>query len=198
MTRYRFETGKWFPARLHAVLLKPIENRLVSLLRLEFEVFQLFEVGRRLKSTGKIACRDLAVGSGLEVDRDPGTMPFVSALGISNADDLKSWLGLIKRRPWVNVEFGEVDPRDSRTEFRGILPFEINGWQLSEYNYDRTDQWVTVGAAATDLGISPATIRRLIEQHADEFGNELVRRTHGNHRRIHLRLLQNLLPKNDR
>ena len=64
MARYQFATFKPYPARLCTVAERPLENAKVSLLRLEFEVFEELRE-RRLRSLGEFACRDVVVGEGI-------------------------------------------------------------------------------------------------------------------------------------
>lgn len=192
IARYAFTVGKRFPARLHAVWEKPLENAQLKLLRLEFEVFVEVEP-RRLSATGKIACRDLVVGGGMDLSSDPGVMPFVAALRIKNPNRRHDWLALIGTNHWVAIEFGAVNELDQRNEFHSIYPFDPADRLICEYDFDLHRQWVTPQEAADDLGNSQSTVRRLVAQHEGEWGGQLVRRTLGGHRRINLYLLRNLI-----
>jgi hypothetical protein len=75
MARFAFQESAEHPARLFAVRKKPLENERLSLLRLEFEIFRLLE-RNKLKSTGMIACRDLAIGTPAEMAADPGVRRY--------------------------------------------------------------------------------------------------------------------------
>jgi hypothetical protein len=192
MARYTFTVGKRYPARLHTVWEKPLENERLQLLRLEFEVFLESEPDR-LSATGKIACRDLAVGRGIDLTSDPGVMPFVNALGVRNPNRLADWLALNEdKNRWVAIEFGPSNQLDQRNEFFSIRPFDPAGRQVGEYDFDLHSQWVSPQTAADDLGLSASTVRRLVAQHEPEWGANLVRRTQGAHRRINLYLLRNV------
>jgi hypothetical protein len=192
MARYQFTVGKAYPARVHAVWEKPLENAHLKLLRLEFEVF--VESGpERLSATGKVACRDLAVGRGVDLTSDPGVMPFVIALRVRNPNRAADWLALNDADHWTVIEFGASNSLDHRNEIHSIHPFDPTGRQISEYDLDLHQEWVETQVVADDLDKSTSTIRRLVAQHEPEWGANLVRRTKGAHRRINLRLLRNLL-----
>ncbi len=191
MARYQFTVGKAYPARVHAVWEKPLENAHLKLLRLEFEVF--VESGPdRLSATGKIACRDLAIGRGIDLNSDPGVMPFIAALKVRHPDRAADWMALGDANRWVVIEFGASNSLDHRNEIRAIRPFDPGNLQIGEYDFDLHCEWVTPQEAADDLSKSASTVRRLVELHEAEWGAQLVRWTEGRHRRINLRLLRNL------
>ena len=177
MARYTFTVDKQYPARLHAVREKPLENDRLKLLRLEFEIFVRSE--ERLSATGKIACRDLAIGRGIDLTADPGVMPFVSALGVRNPNRIDDWLALNNAGRWVAIEFGEVSSINMRNEFRSIHSFDPEGREIGEYDFDLNREWVIPKAAADDLGKSESAIRRLVDQLEPEWGAHLVFRTKG-------------------
>jgi len=106
MARYTFSTDFDYPARLHSVLNRPVENNGLFLLRLEFEVFQRFSENV-IRSTGKVACRDLVVGKGLDATKDQGLWPYIQALGVPSPNNSQSWLNLHQaRKPtWVQIQF---------------------------------------------------------------------------------------------
>jgi len=191
MARYQFTQGKEYAARIHAVWEKPVENMGLSLMRLEFEVFQFLD-GGELSSTGKIACRDVVVGPAIDNTGDAGVTPFIAALGVPRPNLPASWLALSSRRPWVRLVFGPVGPKDERNSFARIFHLDAQAYEVIEYDYDLDADWVTVTEAADDLECSSSTLRRRVTQNEPEFGERLVRRTSGGHRRINLRLLRNL------
>lgn len=199
MARYKFPSGTKCPARLHGVLKRPLENRGLSLVRLEFEVFHVVETPDRptLQSTGKIACRDLAVGPALNPSLDEGITRWTEMLGIKQpASQIETWLNLVagskSKRPWVRITFGEMTRPDYRCPFRNVEPFDSTGYRICPYVYPSTGEWCQVGDAAECLGCSEATVRRLVAFFEPDWGELLVRRTCGNHRRINLQLLQHL------
>jgi len=192
MARYRFRENHEYAGRVHAVWRKPLENAGLSLIRLEFEIFTFGE-GNRLSSTGKIACRDIVVGKGIDLQRDTTAMPYLNALEVRRPESAASWLELNDRDVWVKIVFGPIGAEDERNAFRSIFPLDVRGYQIIEYDYDLDAGWVEVSVAADDLGCSESTVRRRVARAEAEFGERLVRRTGGNHRRINLRLLRNLL-----
>ena len=198
MSRYVFPPGSVRPARLHAVRQRPLENLTVFLLRLEFEVFEEVPV-RILRSTGKIACRDLVVGRGLDLTTDLRIRSWASALALPDqlANNLKFWLSLGRKNqhlcPWIKITFGRTDSLDYRTTFQHVESFDPAGYSLRNYDYDLDEQWVSVGVVAQRLDMSEASVRRRVSQHLAEFGEQLERRTAGNHRRVNWLLFSNLV-----
>jgi hypothetical protein len=193
MSRYEFTPGKEYAAKLCNVTERPVENKNLALVRLEFEIYTFLEE-RNLDSTGKIACRDIIVGTGANIKGDASVWPFIEALAVRSPDTVNGWLALSLRKPkpWVKIIFGSVDKSDERNPFVSICRFDTAGFAITEYNYDLVEDWVTVSAAARALRKSMSTVRRMIKSYEGEFGRRLVRRTKGNHRRINIRLLRNL------
>ncbi len=192
-----FPKGGVRPARLHAIVERPVENRSLSVLRLEFEIFEEIPTGV-LRSTGKIACRDIVVGSSLDLSVDPRGQMWMAALSLpcNRVNHVEEWpplaWGKRHKRPWVKITFGDVNSRDQRASFDHVVKFDPTGYELNEYDYDLDDQWVSVGVIASRIGISAPTVRRLVKKHLPEFGERLERRTDGNHRRVNWTLLSNL------
>lgn len=172
---------------------RPLENQRSHLLRLEFEIFKP-DGARRLKSTGAIACRDIALGSLAETEVDPGVQRYATAMCVQRWMRLDSWLELHIRRPWVEITFGPTDKRDHRNPFVSIVPFDGSAFDAIEFPYELQAEWVKVGQAAVQLKRSESTIRRLVDERELEYGGELVRRSSGNQRWINLDLLRNLIP----
>jgi hypothetical protein len=193
MARFALQEGADHPARLFAVQEKPLENEGVSLLRLEFEIFRLLE-RNKLKSTGMIACRDLAIGQRAEMVGDAGVRRYANALNVAYPNRIQAWLNLEKLKPWVRIQFGPRSSVDHRNSFAGVFPFDPSNFQVVDFPYDLSLEWVTTGEAAKALCFDENKIRRLVKKHEHFHGSELVRRTGGNHRRINLALLRNLLP----
>lgn len=192
MARYLFTPGKEYAGRVHAIWKKSLVNTRLDLVRLEFEVFQILD-DIKLASTGKIACRDIVVGRGVDMGADAGVAPFVLALHISNPCVISNWLDLHRRKKWVKIIFGRMERREHRNVFQRIFPLDnFQRYQIIEYDYDLDAEWVKVAEAADDLECSAATVRRRTDRLEPEFGAKLVRRTKGGHRRINLHLLRNL------
>ncbi|TWT51045.1 hypothetical protein Pla22_38210 [Rubripirellula amarantea] len=192
MTRYQFRTDLPYPSRLLNVTRRPIENgsdSSLQLLRFEFEIFVIEESGDRFRSTGKIASRDLIVGSKL----DSGVQRYANALDLQKPANLSSWVNerLIGR--WVQISFAETDPTDFRNPFASIESLETIASEIVEYEYELLVDWYSVSEVADDLGLSSATVRRKLAALEPKWGKQLVRRTNGGHRRICLPLLRNLL-----
>lgn len=192
--RSRFRPDQLYAGRLLRVCSRPIENRSKSicLLRLEFEMFQILEDRCRLVSHGKLACRDLVLVPGVE--QDDGVAPFASALGIHQPERFSSWVGLPERKPWVKVVFGQVDPVDDRNVFRQINPFDPRNYEVVEWDYTVGAKWVEPGQIPDELGvdISKSTVLRRINSWEKEYGQQLVQRTRGKHRRVNLNLIRHL------
>jgi len=202
MPRHAYKTGVAYPARLLAAEKRPIENenRAVALVRLEFEMFQVFERDRELRSTGQIACRDLVLWSGAADDF--GVVPFASALGVRDACKPAAWSAMAKRDVWVEIVFGDIDPSDGRNRFAKIARFSPDDYKIVGYAYDLSDQWVTTGEAAALLEkhtphgkgrYSQSTIIRRVNKLEPMYRTALVRYTKGEQRRINLLLLRHLL-----
>ena len=108
-------------------------------------------------------------------------MPCASAI------PARSRRGSRKGRPaWITIRFGDPCPIDQRqpfVEIRGFEP-EARGFQIEKSPHQTDVRWATVRVAASELDISPSTVRRLIDSHEEEFGQSLVSRTSGGHRRF--------------
>jgi hypothetical protein len=194
MPRHAFKTGIPYPARLLAADTRTIENdksRKLALVRLEFEIFQAFELDRGLRSTGQIACRDLVIHP--DAAGDNGVVYFAGRLGVRHPHKPDAWSARAADGAWVETVFGDVDPSDDRNRFAKISSFSRDGYRVVEYHYEQADHWVTPEAAAGVLKLSAATIRRRVNEHLPDWGEALERRTHGGHRRINLLLLRHLL-----
>lgn len=195
MARYKFTEGKTYAGRLQGVRERPIENSRSSgfrLLRLEFEIFEILEHQRTFSSTGKIACRDLVVGPGVDATRDASLAAYASALRLGDASRVSRWLDLPGSPIWVTITFGKVGPFDLRNSFEAIFPLNVADWSVREYDYSLDKEWLTVSEAADDLGCSPSKIRRALNEWELEWGSQLVWRSTGRHRRIKLSMLRNL------
>ena len=195
MSRYKFQTNREYAAFLHPVQLRRVENSNpgYQLLRLEFEIYELLP--DELRSTGKIACRDIIVGPAVNPELDSSLMVYVNALRIERPRNLESWTNN-GREIWVTLRFGDIDANDQRNSFLQILPLDISGRRITAFSYDLARGWVTVSEAAARLRLSAATIRRRLETLEPDWGVRLETRTAGNHRRINLPLLRNLLSPN--
>lgn len=196
MTRYNFQLNKPYAAKLTRVTSRPIENDPaieLSLIRLEFAIYWM--VGQhRLESQGEIACRDLVVGPLVPCNRDAGLLAYAQALRVPTPPrDPSSWIHLQPGDRWIEITFGPRETEGSRNPFRKIGSFSPDGWTIKEYRYDRTAGWVTIAAAADAVQVSESTVRRRLEALKQDWGDELVTRTDGGHRRVYLPLFVNLL-----
>jgi hypothetical protein len=188
--RFKFDPNCTYAGRLHRVSKRPTENQFADavLLRLEFLIFRICE--RRLSTRGQIACRDIMLWPGM--GKDPGVLRMANALRIEDAYSTKAWLSAAALPCWIKIHFGDPSPIDQRqpfVEIQGFTP-EADGFQLEKAPHQTDVRWATVQAAASELDTSPSTVRRLIDCHEEEFGESLVRRTTGGHRRINLLLLR--------
>jgi len=192
MSRYKFQTNREYAAFLHASQPRRVENSNpgYQLLRLEFEIFELLP--DELRSTGKIACRDIIVGQAVNPELDSSLTVYAKALRIERPRHLESWTNS-GRQIWVALRFGPIDASDQRNSFLQISPLDIGNRRIIAFRYDLTRGWVTVSDAAARLRLSAATIRRRLSEFEPEWGNQLVTRTEGNHRRVNLPLLRSLL-----
>ena len=148
MPRDIYRIGVPYPARLLTAKKRPIENQngAISLVRLEFEIFQVFERGRQLRSTGQIACRDLVLWPGAADDF--GVAPFAMALSVRDVCNPAAWSARAKQNAWVEIVFGPLDDRDVRNHFAEIRQFLPGGYTVVAYAYELSKQWVTTGEAA--------------------------------------------------
>lgn len=192
--RFKFDPNCTYAGRLDRVSKRPIENQFADtvLLRLEFLIFRSYE--RSLSTRGQIACRDIMLWPGMA--KDPGVLRMANALRIEDAYSAEAWLAAPDRRSWITLRFGDPSPLDQRQPFVQIQGFSpvAEGFQLEKAPHQTDVRWATVQAVASELETSPSTVRRLIDYHEEEFGESLVRRTTGGHRRINLVLLRLLGP----
>lgn len=194
MTRNQFRENKIYAARCAEIVERPVENSLVTCLRLVFEIFAIETDTRKLCCLGKLACREVVIGSVVNATNDARLSAYADALGIpkENSHDVGSWLAVARRKPWVRIRFGPVSQSDDRNSFQEILPFSTSGFAILEWDYDLTKEWVRVSVAAEEFNVSHQTIRRRVQLLEPIFGDKLVRRTQGNQRRIRLPLLKRL------
>ncbi|TWT40221.1 AsnC family protein [Botrimarina hoheduenensis] len=192
MARHAFREGSTSPARLLNVWDKPIENRNVHLLRIEFEIFNE-EPNRLLVATGRIACRDVVVGDGYDLSQDRGVCPYVMAFNNFDSSRVSNWLDLANKRPWVEITFGKIHEGDQRNAFKKIGSFDASAFTIKEYAFKLDKDWQKIGDVAGKLGLSENTVRRRIKKLEPEHGALLVRYTPGGHRVICWPRLHNLL-----
>lgn len=187
--REQFLYAQSFPARLHSVAERPIENLQVKLLRLEFEVFH--QANNELRSQGQIVCRDVVIGESTRFKRDAGVVRYFESLhGAGPIDDVATWRSLLTPPRWVRIEFGAREPETNRNDFKDITSYDIGTLKVIESKYDVRAERVTVGEAARKLKVSESTIRRRLQELEPEFGELLSYATAGGHRRINLALLR--------
>ena len=95
MARYEFRVGKVYAGHLIRISTRPIENGAevgIALLRMEFEIHDIEEPKKVLRSTGKIACRDLVVGKLIAKGRDSGIATYANALGMTMNASVSEWI----------------------------------------------------------------------------------------------------------
>jgi len=194
MTRYHFTIGKPYAAKLVRVAPRPIENDAnlsLQLLRLEFTIYWMLDE-QHLESQGEIACRDIVVGDLVPTHRDAGLVAYAQALRVkAPINEVANWTALPSGR-WIELTFGPSETEGGRNPFATIRPFDVDGWEVKEYRYDRSAKWVTIKTAADAVGTSESTIRRRADALEPQFGAELIHRTNGGHRRINLPTFMNV------
>jgi hypothetical protein len=188
--RFKCDPESRCAGRLDRVSKRPIENQFVGakLLRLEFLIFRICE--NKLSTRGQVASRDIMLWPAME--HDAGIARIAEALAIEDAFSATVWLEAASRRRWITFRFGNPSPIDQRQPFTEIRAFESDAAGLRhEMAPHITDvRWATVQAAASELGVSASTVRRIISFREEEFAGALLRRTAGRHRRINLPLLR--------
>jgi hypothetical protein len=188
--RFKFDPESVYAGRLESVSKRPIENELAAatLVRLEFLIFRISD--GRLSTRGLVASRDIILWPMME--EDAGVFRMAKALCIEDAYSGAEWLAAADRRRWITIRFGNPSPADQRQPFVKIQGFapETKGFRIETAPHKTNVRWATVQAAASELGVSSSTVRRLIDCREEEFGESLVRRTSGRHRRINLPLLR--------
>jgi len=196
MARYNFNTNRRYAAKLVRVARRPIENDSsigLSLLRLEFAIYWMFEEQKLLESQGEFACRDIVIGEQVWVERDSGISTYASALGVpAPTNAVSSWNKVADLGRFIELQFGPSELEGDRNPFAHINAFNPAGWTVKEYRFDRTAEWVTIGIAADAVGVSESTVRRRVDTLEAEWGARLIVRTEGTHRRIYLPLFMNV------
>lgn len=195
MTRHHFQINKPYVAKLIRVALRPIENDpnlSLQLIRLEFSVYWIIG-DKELESQGEIACRDLVVGTCIDVKRDAGLIAYAQALRVTAPVNVAAnWMNLAGHGRWIELTFGPAETEGGRNPFATIKPFDSDGCSVTEYRYDRNAKWVTIKAAADAVQTSESTVRRRVDALESQWGARLVHRTDGDHRRIFLPLFVNI------
>jgi hypothetical protein len=177
MARFRFEDGSKYPARLYSVCRRPVENRDVGVIRLEFELFRWNDAGDAVKSTGKIACREIVASIFSRGMKDDGAKPYMEALAVKT-NAITEWMKLDDQVRWVALEFGKRRDSDGRNSFRSITGLKTLPTRVSEYRRNDGKEWGTVQDAADLVGCSKSTvIRKLKTRLALSYGANLAYRT---------------------
>ena len=104
----------------------------------------------------------------------------------------ESWAALVATERFIELEFGPPESEGGRNPFAKIAFFDPSGWEVDEYKYDKTSEWVTIRVAADAVGASESTVRRRVDALEEEWGTRLIVRTAGTHRRIHLPMFTNI------
>ena len=103
-----------------------------------------------------------------------------------------NWSSLSAAERFIELQFGAPESEGGRNPFSAIASFDATGWEIEDYKYDKTTQWVTIRVAADAVGASESTVRRRVDDMEAEWGSRIVVRTKGTHRRIHLPLFMNV------
>lgn len=195
MAREQFSTEREYAGRLLSVQRRPIENlnHKICLLRLEFEVFLIDQAKRKVRSLGKIACRDVVVTPG--VGKDEGVAAYVQGLRVTQPDTPEGWEKCVSQRTWIKIVFDSPSSADERNPFKSVFPFNVADYAVKEYDYLIGANWVTPSVAAEEFGCSVSKLRRHVDRLENEWSDRLVRRTKGKQRRVNLRLLKNIWPR---
>ena len=120
-------------------------------------------------------------------------MAYAQALHLTGpVNQPESWTMLDRGDRWMEIKFGPQEKEGGRNSFSLIKHFDATGWAVNEYRYDRTASWVTIAHAADAVQVSESTARRRLETLEKKWGEKLVTRTDGGHRRIFLQLFVNL------
>jgi len=196
MARHRFQDGQEIAGRLDYVRKRPIENGPPSgvvLLRLEFRVHVIVEVRKELQATTMYACRELVVGSAIDATRDAALMAYANALGVGDQPGRPDrWQALQGKQRWLRVVFGPPRGPDYRNPFKRIRPLDPSPYAIRASADPDIPEWATVEQAARALDTSESTVRRMVDELARTWGSDLVYRTRGQHRRIHLPTLMTI------
>lgn len=200
MSRYNFQAGRKYIAKLVRVSPRPIENGemvSLSLVRLEFAIYWPNFETKVMESHGEYACRDLIVGGLIPTEQDLGLVNYAVALDVPAPINASlNWSSLSSTEKIIELQFGPPEIEGGRNPFASIAAFDSTGWEIQEYRYDKTTQWTTIRVAADAVGASESTVRRRLDDLESEWGARLVVRTKGTHRRIHLPLFLNLWGEN--
>ena len=197
--RFLFSSDEKYAGALVAVTNRPIVNdpgSEIRLFRLEFEIFLIDEIGRRLLPTGGFASRDLVITPRAPADRE--LRRWAEILRVRHPDAPKYWYMLDrytkgKLRRWVRIQFGDPDEIDLRQPFSCIEAFEplTEGYAIDEAGSEgavRDRYWpgseVAFVLRRHGKPVSEDTVSRFVKKHAKTYGEQLVRQTEGGQRKI--------------
>ena len=202
MARNQFSENTWYAANLREVSKRPIancpSNGNLHLIRLEFEIYEIYENRGMLISRGELASQDVIIGDFIDPAKDAGILQFSSVLGLRKPQDLNSWLSLCRNKIWLKLKFAEVDSESiGRNPFACFGRFAPGKYEIKKFAFDLTKKWVRVKHAAEIMNKSESTIRRRCNAWEAK-GYPVTRRTKGNHREINMPLLHNLEPDENR
>lgn len=187
--RFLFSTDEEYAGALIAVTRRPIMNDPASqimLLRVEFEVFLVDDIQRRLLPTGGVASRDLVVTPKAPADKE--LRKLAEVLSVRRPDDLKSWYKLDwyttgKVQRWVRIRFGDPDEADLRQPFVGFSAFNpiAEGYAKAESSTE---------GAVRDLYWSPSKVAVLLRKNGKPVADDTVIRFVGRHKQFGDRLVR--------
>jgi hypothetical protein len=165
----------------------------LHLLRLEFEIFRIYESSMHLVRLGKVASRDLVIGDTIDAARDSGLACYCEVLELKSYHRLADWKALEKQGKWVKIHFGSFDQEGTnRNQFEMIEHFDKKLYTVSSKRFELTEKWFKVSHAAELLDVSVQTVRRKADKWEKAGHPDVVRRTAGNQREINLPLLWDL------
>ena len=168
-----FKSDLRYYGRLYSVQNRPLENRAggFTLIRLEFQVFELDAKANTLVSTGSLASRDLVIGA--SAGNDSGVLRYGEALEVKAVMNPAKWKEAEGR--WVVITFGEPQEPDYRHSFATIGYTGIRGLHAEKSAFDIRENWTSPAAAAKRLFRSENTIRRLALKHAQQWRDHILR-----------------------
>ena len=197
--RFLYSADEEYAGALIAVTRRHIMNDPASqimLLRVEFEIFLMDDVQRKLLPTGGVASRDLVVTPKAPADKELRRLAEI--LSVRRPDDIKSWYGLERytrgeKQRWVQIRFGDPDEADLRqpfVDFSAFNPF-ADGYTKAEGSVEgavRDLYWPPRSVAfllrKDGKPVAVDTANRFVDKHKEKYGERLVRRGKGGQRQI--------------
>lgn len=194
--RNQFDSQRWYVGNLVKVEKRPIENRPTAgnymVIRLDFEIYIVYEHDKRIHSRGELACRDIIIGADIDPRKDSGLSVYAGALEVEDVSSFSSWEDRVGK-VWIRLKFGgQREPETGRNPFELLERFDVAPYLIKRCRVPLAKPWVGIRTAAQFMGVSESTIRRKVDD-ADKSGIQgLIERTPGGHRKINLVLLRNI------